>query len=506
VYTPVRRGRELTRLFTCADRPGEARPGRRQDVRHITARASRVYSRAMRSAAALAFALAAVAACSSPPSDPRTAPESTIAPMRAACAFAAGDPATKTIGTDFPIGDEIPIKHVIVIMQENRSFDEYFGQLVALGDYAAGEVDVPPATWSMPDTAGTQVMAHLDNEHCFTANHGWNDMHQDWDNGKNDMFVVNNDPDGQRVMGYQDHTTIPFYFALAKTFAIGDAYHASVMTSTWPNRLFLMAATSFGIGDNSFVMIDTKATPVQNVMAELDAAGRTWKDYTDGPHMIEFFQYYGFLKSTIAHLADVRCDLMNDIAMDTLPDVSFVMGNETVEWSDEGPSDLPGIGGLVVENIVRALWASPAWKDTVVFIVYDENGGTADHVPPADACAPDDLAPHDGNGNAFTGDFKKTGFRVPMTVVSPYAKAHYVSHTIMDHASITRFIEARFGLPAMTGRDANATPPFDMFDFKNPPFLTPPNITETTTVDPTVLTACGQMLAPTGCAGRTGAR
>jgi phospholipase C len=316
------------------------------------------------------------------------------------------------------------------------------------------------------------------------------------------MFVVNNDPDGQRVMGYQDHTTIPFYFALARTFAIGDRYFAGVMTSTWPNRLWLMAATSFGIGDNSFVTIDTPATPVENVMRELDAAGRTWKDYTDGPHMISFFEHYGFLQSTVKNFADVRCDLMNDITNDTLPDVSFVMGNETVEFSDEGPSDLPGIGGIVVENIIRTLWASPAWKDTVVFIIYDENGGTADHVPPADACAPDDMAPHDGNGNAFTGDFKHTGFRVPMTVVSPYAKAHYVSHTVMDHASITRFIEARFGLPAMTGRDANATPPFDMFDFKNPPFLTPPSITDTTTVDPTVLASCKQTLAPTGCAGR----
>jgi phospholipase C len=455
----------------------------------------------MRSAAAL---LVVLAACSGP-ADPRTQPESVLAPMRTACAFKAGDPATTTIGTDFPIGDEIPIKHVIVIMQENRSFDEYFGQLVALGYYNAGEVDVPPATWSMPDSQGTQVTAHLDNEHCFTGNHGWNDMHQDWDGGKNDMFVVNNDPDGQRVMGYQDDTTIPFYFALAKTFAIGDAYHASVMTSTWPNRLFLMAATSFGIGDNSFVTVDTKDTPAANVMAELDAAGRTWKDYTDGPHMIEFFQYYGFKKSTINNLADVRCDLMNDIANDTLPDVSFVMGNETSEWSDEGPSDLPGIGGIVVEDIVRALFASPAWKDTVVFIVYDENGGLADHVPPADACAPDDYPAHDVNNAPLTGDFKHTGFRTPMTVVSPYAKAHYVSHTVMDHASITRFIEARFGLKAMTGRDANATPPFDMFDFKNPPFLTPPDISAHTTVDPTVLATCGQMLAPTGCAGRTAA-
>jgi phospholipase C len=438
-------------------------------------------------------------ACSHSSSDPRTEPESVLAPMRAACAFASGAPAQKTIGIDDPIGDEIPIKHVIVIMQENRSFDEYFGQLVAHGYYAPGEVDVPPAGWSMPDSEGDQIKPHFDDQRCWGANHGWTDMHQDWNGGKNDQFVVNNEPDGQRVMGYQDETTIPFYYELAKTFSIGDRYFASVMTSTWPNRFFLMAATSYGIGDNSFDMMDTAATPAAHVMEELDAAHRTWKDYTDGPHMIEFYYHYGFIHSTTARYADVKCDLMNDIANDTLPDVSFVMGDEVTEMSDEGHPALPGIGETVVEDIIRTLFASPAWKSTAVFIVYDENGGAADHVPPADACAPDAAAPIDGSGNPLPGDFTHTGFRVPMTVVSPYAKAHYVSHTVMDHSSITRFIEARFGLAALTGRDANANPPFDMFDFKNPPFLTPPNITAHATVDPAVLAACKQSLAPTGC-------
>jgi phospholipase C len=123
----------------------------------------------------------------------------------------------------------------------------------------------------------------------------------------------------------------------------------------------------------------------------------------------------------------------------------------------------------------------------------------ADHVPPVEACPPDGFAPHDGHGVPLDGAFDRTGFRVPFIVVSPYAKAHFASHQIYDHTSITRFIEARFGLPALSGRDANATPPFEMFDFENPPFMTPPTIDAHTVVDPAVLLQCGQKLEPMGC-------
>jgi len=135
-----------------------------------------------------------------------------------------------------------------------------------------------------------------------------------------------------------------------------------------------------------------------------------------------------------------------------------------------------------------------------VFITYDENGGLSDHVPPAPACEPDALTPHDGHGVALEGRFDHTGFRVPFIVVSPYTRPHFVSHVVHDHTSIVRFIEARFGLPAMTARDANATPPMEMFDFEHPAFMTPPNITAHTVVPDAVLTQCGQTLAPTTCA------
>ncbi len=448
-----------------------------------------------------------------PPPITRTRTEAELAPERKACRFSAGAWPAETIGTDYPLGDDIPIKHVIVVMQENRSFDNYLGRLVAQGYYQGADfgpggdglsrhdaVDVPPAGWSNPDGMGGTVVPHFDDGYCYGVNHSWDDMHDMWNEGRLDHFVTNNNPDGQRSFYYEDDTVIPFYYALASKFAMGDRYFASVMTSTWPNRLYLMAATSFGLGDNSLVGADTETHPAPNVMALLEQAGCTWKDYTDQSlHQVMFFPYFGFRSSSFSQYGDTRCDIFRDIETGQLPDVAFIMGDELTGSSDEGPSGLPGIGGLLVEQIVRALWATEAWKDTVVFITYDENGGMADHVPPVDACPPDALPPKNGDGRPLSGAFDKTGFRVPFIVVSPYARPHFVSHEVYDHASITRFIEARFGLPALTARDANATPPMDLFDFSRPSFATPPEITAHTTVDPAILMRCRQSLAPVGC-------
>ncbi len=436
-----------------------------------------------------------------PPPINRTETEATLAPKRTACSFKKGAWPAETIGTDYPVGADIPINHVIVIVQENRSFDNYLGRLVAQGYYKAGEVDVPPAGWSNPDGKGGMVVPHPDDAYCYGVNHSWDAMHDDWDNGKLDHFVTQNAPDGDKTFFYEDDKVIPFYYALASTFAIGDRHFAPVLTSTWPNRLYLMAATSFGFGDNSFVDLDTPQHPVLHIFSQLDDAGRSWKDYTDGPHQVAFFPYFGLKPDTIKHYGNVKCNLLSDIQNNTLPDVALMMGDEVNGTSDEGPSALPGIGGKVVEDLVRALWASPAWKDTALFITYDENGGIADHVAPVPACPPDEYTmPHTGMHEALKGGaFDITGFRVPFILVSPYAKKHFVSHVVHDHSAITRFIEARFGLPAMTARDANASPPMDMFDFKNPPFMTPPAIAATTTVPPAILDKCGQKMAPFGC-------
>jgi phospholipase C len=451
-----------------------------------------------------------------PPDITRTKTEAELAPERKACAFKSGAWPAETIGTDYPVGADIPINHVIVIMQENRSFDHYLGRLVAQGYYQAGDfssadggvgsgfshpeqLDVPPPGWSNPDGQGGVVVPHPDDAYCYGVNHSWVSMHDDYNGGLLDHFVTQNAPNGQKTFYYEDDTVIPFYYALASTFSVGDRYFASVPSSTWPNRYFLMAATSYGLGDNSFATLDTAEHPAPQIFSLLEQGGHTWKDYTDGPHMLSFYPTFGWSSDTFSHFGDVECGLLGDIENGTLPDVAFVMGDEVTQTSDEGPSNLPGVGGQVVEAIVRKLFASKSWKDTAVFITYDENGGLADHVRPEPACPPDDVAPHLGDGTPLDGAFDMTGFRVPFIVVSPYARAHFASHTVHEHSAITRFIEARFGLPALTARDANAVPPMEMFDFEHPPFATPPDIKAHTEVPAAILAQCGQTLAPVSC-------
>ncbi len=129
---------------------------------------------------------------------------------------------------------------------------------------------------------------------------------------------------------------------------------------------------------------------------------------------------------------------------------------------------------------------SPYWDKTVIFITYDEHGGLYDHVAPPKTCAPDDTSPKSGGE---LGGFDQLGFRVPVFVISPYTKAHYVSHVTHDHTSIVRFVQTLFELPALTRRDANADAMLDFFDFENPPFITPPVLDEPA-VDQSKLDAC----------------
>ncbi len=452
--------------------------------------------------------------------DQQLSNEETLAPARAACSFGAGATPAATIGREYPIGDAIPIKHILILMQENRSFDHYFGRLTAQGYYKSGdfsvhadgtkgsgfqhsdEVDTPPQGWSNPDGKGGVVRPHLDLQTCTPGNHSWDDMHDQYNGGLLDRFVINNQPVGEAAFSYQDDTVIPFYYALANTFSISDRHFSSVMSSTWPNRFFTMAGTSFGVADNSYCSAaDTAEHPAPHIFWSLEAAGRTWKDYTDGPAQQQMFPYFGILRrETRFHFHTVRCELFADLRNNTLPDVGFIMGNQVDQTSDESPTSLPGVGALWVEEIVRALFESPAWKDTALFITYDESGGRADHVPPVAICPPDSHPPRDERGNLKKGAFDRTGFRVPFTLVSPYARPHFVSHIDRDHTALTRFIEARFGLPALTARDANQIPPFDMFDFEHPAFMTPPKIAAHTTVDPAAMARCGNAkLAPTTC-------
>jgi phospholipase C len=154
--------------------------------------------------------------------------------------------------------------------------------------------------------------------------------------------------------------------------------------------------------------------------------------------------------------------------------------------SDEHPPADVQIGQKYVAEVVKAVFKSPNWKRSALILTFDEHGGFYDHVPPPAACAPSPELPTAKNGQIR---FDQLGVRVPFIVVSPYAKAHYVSHRVYEHASVLRLIQARFDLPAMTYRDANATPPYDFFDFASPSFSEPPELPEAT-IDESELKYC----------------
>jgi phospholipase C len=184
---------------------------------------------------------------------------------------------------------------------------------------------------------------------------------------------------------------------------------------------------------------------------------------------------------------------VSDAQSGSLPQVSFVdpnLGSESKGGggSDEHPPGDIQSGQVFVSQVFQAVTTSPQWAHTALFITHDENGGFYDHVPPPPACPPGDLPPETDSG--VDGGFDMYGVRVLLIAVSPYAKKGYVGHTLYDHTSITRFIEEKFKIPALTGRDANATPVTDLFDFTDPPaFATPPSI-PVPPVDGTQLSYC----------------
>jgi phospholipase C len=188
-----------------------------------------------------------------PPSD------SEAEDKRASCAYEADSLPAETQGASHPMGSDIPIDHVIVLMMENRSFDHYFQKLP---EYGQPDADVAPANFSNPDPDDVSVPIFHQTEYCFVdTNHEYEGTHTQVNGGAMDGFVITNEnhneepvngnPEmrsGTRAMGYYDDTDLPFYYWLANEFAIGDRYFCSVQAPTWPNRMYLMASTSWGGG------------------------------------------------------------------------------------------------------------------------------------------------------------------------------------------------------------------------------------------------------------------
>jgi phospholipase C len=384
------------------------------------------------------------------PSTPRTDP---LLPQREACAFEAGAHADTTLALSAAERAAIPIKHVVVMMKENRSFDHVFGGLKALQP----DVDVADTSFVNRDAQDAAVPFFHEPTTCvgYDPDHQWNAMHAQVNGGKMDGFVTSaaasTGGDGHFVMGHYEQADLPFYYFLANTFAIADRYFPSARTGTFPNRDYMLLGTSDGVTATQYVLWPSPSLP--QIFDELTAAHVSWGVYADDHPLEETLNIPAKDFEKTQPWSPVS-KLLSDFANDTVPSVVFVDGTENVK-DDHPTADLQA-GEAWAKAIYDAAVASPAWGSTAILFTYDEAGGFADHVPPSDhACVarPQDSA------------FFELGVRVPLVVVSPWARRHFVSHVPKEHTSITRFLEAVFDLPAMTARDANSDALLDMFDF-----------------------------------------
>jgi len=372
-------------------------------------------------------------------------------------------------GAAAPVGIA-KINRIVVMMQENRSYDTYFGRLHYQGQPAS---EVEPLTGNPDPNGGATIHPFLKTVPCETAdlNHSWNGTHQEWNGGHMNGFTAANDsasanadpadPSGSRTMGYYASGMLPFYYGIANQFAIADRYFASTLTQTFPNRFYLYAGTSFGHIRNDAAPHGGFTQPT--VFRSLDAAHVSWKLYkTTFSEALLFSD----VQNDPSHVVDIS-QYFTDAANGTLPQVSFVesdpFGGVNTE-SDEHPPANVQVGEKLVHDVMQALVKSPNWPGSAMFLTYDEHGGFYDHVAPPAAVKPDNIAPMLQPGDT-AGAFDRYGIRVPAMVISPYAKQHVVSHTVYDHTSILRFIENRFALPTLTHRDAAANDMEDMFDF-----------------------------------------
>ena len=435
--------------------------------------------------------------------------------------------ATATVTVVTSTGDITAIKHIIFMVQENRAFDNYFGKL---GAYRAAEVsgalpsdvndlDQLPSSFQGLKTRTDRgnhpgsIVPPFHERTLQTENlsPSWSESHYDahlkgldyMNVTASSTFLMDNflqtthsvspdkyDPDGTRPLGYYDQTDLPYYYELATQFATSDAFHSPLLSQTNPNRMYLFSATS--IGRCSADPGGHPLWPSPTIFNSLVNGGVSWRYYyQDGVFLAQFEDWNNpKIQGNVYNISNLFSVLSQPNADSQLPSVIFI---ERGEATDEHPDNNIQNGATTVKSIIDALMASSAWKDSIFILTYDEGGGTYDHVPPFLETEPDSIAPNCPT-LAYQGQFNLSGFRVPLIVISPYAKPHYVSHTNMDSTAILKLIETRFNLPPLTQRDAAQPDMTEFFDFTNPYWLTPPPLPAQPNECLTTPSRCSQQL------------
>jgi phospholipase C len=454
------------------------------------------------------------------------------------------------------------LQHIIIVMQENHSFDNYFG---ALG-YVPGGPYHPAASFdrgrgeradeentgcraddhrcvdgltckvtaagdfqcrnSNADDDGSVVFAFHDSRRCVLPDidHGWIAVHESANFAEpndtlkhflGDGFVRATDltdqpdtgpetPFEDQTMSFYNQQELPFYYSLAQDFAISDRHFSSTLGPTFPNRAYLSAATSFGhVTTNDTLPPPGGYKPVNGTIYDLmDANHVTWADYFQDVPQAGSFRTFS-ATAIDPHFLPYELFLAQVAGAPTappLPQVSFVdpnfgfLAGRALQSDEHPPIDIQR-GQAFLSQVINAVRNGPYWKDTIIFLTYDEHGGFYDHVRPPKAPqggrrTPDGVAPGqckdlsnvpasllpgggaqcNNNQLSKTGtsvataeelcpelatdptgpfpaqcaSFDQLGFRVPLLAVSAFSKPHYVSHVVGDHTSLLALIEKRF--------------------------------------------------------------
>jgi phospholipase C len=433
-----------------------------------------------------------------------------------------GDGATPTGddgGDAAPHTASLPIKHVVFLVKENRTFDVYFGAFPGANG----------ATTAKLSDGGTIKLGPLYDRSSPDISHAWEAAMTAYDDGGMDLFDIASanaglvdDSGAPHAFQLAQQADIPNYWTLAEQFVLSDNFFSSLHGPSFPNHLYTIAAQSGGVRDNPLHRADAGAAPLvspggdpgeaglepedipplkqlsgvwgcdanpktrvpvldqegeieeiypcldfQTLGDELDRAGVSWKMYAPNVGLDDAgFQgsagYIWTVYDAIRHMRDgadwsqhvVTTDqFVQDAQNGTLPAVSWI---STPSLVSEHPPASVCTGENWTVTLLQALANGPDWKDSAVFLTWDDWGGFYDHVAPTQI---DDYG---------------LGFRVPLIVVSPYAKKGFIDHTRAEFSSVLRFIETDFGLPSLTDRDKNAVDMTQVFDFTQTPRTLPP--------------------------------
>lgn len=369
-------------------------------------------------------------------------------------AAATGLLATRTAGTAGGAVSALPapqasgIDHVVVVMMENRSFDHFLGWVPGADGRQSGltYVDRYGATHATYHLSDYQGCAHPDPDHSYEGGR----IELNYGNCDGWLRAGENDP---YAIGYYSSTDLAFWRQAAPDWTVCDRYFAATMAETYPNRFYQHAAQTDRLHNS------TTISTLPTIWDRLAGAGLTGRYYFSD---VPFTALWG---TKYAHISRPYADFLSACAGGTLPEVSFVDPRFTDEASGTSGDDHPHadvrVGEVFLAQVYNAVISSPNWSRTLLVVNYDEWGGFYDHVAPG--CAPD--------ANPTT---TLRGFRVPALVVSPRARPGYIAHGVYDHTSILRMIEWRWGLQALTPRDAAANNIAELLDFAGPPRTTAP--------------------------------